>query len=539
MGGPQAIFRILEIGRKNWGWGVGLAIVSLLWNLAAGLHYLSGDPNCDGIAYHLVTPKVWLQEGRSVVILHQAWTSFPSLIETLFGVGMALSSIRIVGLIGVVFYGLFLLQIHGLFRRFGASVQVSDWALLVVAASPIFSGQILEGYVDLPMACLALAGLRIMAVEGVDERNKVVLLGSVCGMLMATKYHGIFATVGFALALLAGEKTIYSVIKKWIVMGALCAVIAGFWYMRNWVTVGSPIYPPTMGLDKVFETPYFPQESIELVKRHFDERCFGYGTQIHHLLSLPYLFTFFPGRFEAAGGIGLAPLCFLPFAVVVLGRSALGQSSLIWCGWMTLTWFYTAQNGRYALPVISVVMIFMAVGWEHIRATIRESRLLSLLLIGLVIPSVLTGCYQQWHTRRGQISSINNEDSNEAWKKNIPHLDAIRAINKLNDIGQILVLNRWFPNLYIRHPVVKARGGFGEKPYQGVANEEELLARLNDYSITHILDTKEGKQNFIIPPVNTLEWTLLYEDSGARVYRVKSLNHHKRSIQSCLWNPDP
>jgi hypothetical protein len=69
-----------------------------------------------------------------------------------------------------------------------------------------------------------------------------VALGAAAGMVVGTKYTGL------VLVALAGVVYFRSLRKNWSLKGALGAammtmLLGGFWYVRNWVVWGDPLYP--------------------------------------------------------------------------------------------------------------------------------------------------------------------------------------------------------------------------------------------------------------------------------------------------------
>src|SRR6266446_3833042 len=254
------------VASKPWLWEFGIrihkipaAIVAAVLLLTAfgGLAEPVGDWGIDGVAYHYVGPKVWLREGIIRPIPDNAPTSYPSLVEVVFGALRAFGGERAPVFSAVWTLAFFLAVTVALGLRCGLSTRGAWWvAALTATMGALYQGTH-SGFVDAVYAAFILAGIRI----GFDasEKKHFLAFGFFCGIAMATKYPALVSLPALVLcAAWRGKdwKKLQMISSACIATAAAC-VVAPPMYLRNWILLGSPIYPPPAGAANFLHVKYY------------------------------------------------------------------------------------------------------------------------------------------------------------------------------------------------------------------------------------------------------------------------------------------
>ncbi len=330
-----------------WHWGIGTVVAVLTFLLLFGVHGVSegavlrlfscGRANCvtctvlvicflggfakpvgdignDTISYHLLGPKSWSVEGRIRPVLDHSHTAMPATVETLFGAGMVLSNDPAPGVIDSFFFALLLVQVAGSARKMGGSANASSLAVLLAATMPAIVDFSNNGFVDLAYACFVLASMRVMVwpSEGVGGD---VLAGAFAGISIGTKYTGlIFAGIATLVRWLRVRNSGRGIGA--VVFPVAAGLVGCAWYARNWVVLGSPVYPRPAALSGLYHSATFPAAAVHGFQEYIIGRGKGIGRGLGYFLALPVTFTYFTAAFHGAGGIGLAPLGLAPAGVL-------------------------------------------------------------------------------------------------------------------------------------------------------------------------------------------------------------------------------
>ena len=148
---------------------------------------------------------------------------------------------------------------------------------------------------------------------------------------MSTKYTGLFAVPALAVCCAfvvvnRGElnRTI-GIRNLWLGL-AIAAALASPFYLRNWILLGCPIYPPPPGYAPFCSPKYFPRQAIEQFHNYIYRRGAGLGHDSLAFLKLPFNLTYHTANFHGAGGIGLCPLALAPFGVIATRRNIFAKA---------------------------------------------------------------------------------------------------------------------------------------------------------------------------------------------------------------------
>jgi hypothetical protein len=473
----------------------------------------AGDIGNDTISYHLLGPKSWCEEGRIRPVLDHSHTAMPATVETLFGAGMVLSNDRAPGVIDSFFFALLLIQVAGLARKLGGSEKAVGLAVVLAATMPAIVDFSNNGFVDLAYACFVLASMRavVWPSKGVGGD---VLGGTFAGISIGTKYTGL---------IFAGIATLVRWLRlpgsgRW--SGAvLFPIVAGLvgcaWYLRNWVVLGSPVYPIPAALGGIFHSPAFPAAAVAGFQEYILGRGKGVGPGLGYFLALPVTFTYFTAAFHGAGGIGLAPLGFAPLGIYEVRRER-GLRSLIGiCFMFTLAWFVTQQESRFLIPVVCVVAALAGVGAETALRQTARTKLLAWSILGIsIVYGGLIILHDEWPRLtwlRGPTAELNRQ------KALVPYYSAFGYLNDTTEVRRVLILDKLVPTYYLSKPYVKILGPYGETPVPGVTSELEALRQSGSMGITNVLEVEPKATPMTEAGCGPLK--IVFSSADARVYR--------------------
>lgn len=355
-----------------------VAALALAWRFALAIRLPVLD--YDGFSYHLVTVDVWLQSGEIGRVPQRIWSDgYPANGELLTLWLMTFGRTDwLAGLSGLLPLPLAALSVTGLARRLGAARQWAAVAGLVFILLPAVIVLANTTYVDnLVAADLAAAwflGLAAFSVPPGRRRSALlVMTGVAVGLAAGTKTSTLLPLGAFGLALVVaafaargdprtpGQGRLLAAVRTAVLVGIPAAVLGGYWYVKDFLVFGNPVWPFTIGPfngvgpigSLIVQTP--PQLAgmspwrqvaaswlgdFRAASYTYDTRIGGYG------LAWPVV--------VALGVVGVALLArsrrFLPIGAIVLpAATTLAVMPMPW--WPRLTLF---------VPVIAMALAALA-----------------------------------------------------------------------------------------------------------------------------------------------------------------------------------
>jgi hypothetical protein len=494
-----------------------------------GLAEPVGDIKMDRIAYHYLGPQVWLRDGIIHVIPDECHTGFPATVETLYGALIALGGIRAPELFSVTAFGLLLFVSYGFAMRLGLDRAGAWWAVALISAMPVVYRGSYGGFNDAIFSSFVLVSMWL-AFDAIEPRD-YILPGIFAGMAMGTKYTGIIAFILIVTLVLIFEWRWSArrdkVFAGIIVMAATAAVVAAPWYVRDWIAVGSPIYPPPPVLLHFFHVKYMSPATIDALAATIRQEGSGLGRDFRSFLLLPFHLTFHPANFlNGAGGVGVSLLALAPFGLVVRWTDRLVKILVCFIFLQVVAWFVTEQEARFLIHVYILLAIFAVYGW---RWVVEKSPRRGTWLSGVVVAcSILYGFTMILPARVDDVHAAFSRRFEEQRKiREIPYLESFRYLNA-EPSEKVLVPEPRVATFYLQKNYLKPVGRFGEQTIPEGNDWGQLAGRLSDYGITHILDVRLDNNDFRIPQGQS-NLSLVFEREDQRVYRVILSNTSKAS----------
>ncbi|RYG63093.1 hypothetical protein EON77_21365, partial [bacterium] len=195
----------------------------------------------DTLAYHLAVPKIWLAEGHIAPVSFIHHSRFPAAADSLFLLGLSFGGANGGGEIAAKGF-MFAAYVFGIFAIFGLARQrygaAAGWlGALAFAAVPMVMWEAGSAYIDLIHGLYAGLGLWLLADDS-EERAHPVVAALLIGLALGTKYTGLQAFgVALVLTFLGARR------KETLKFAAVALGLGAFWYVKNWVQAGNPVYP--------------------------------------------------------------------------------------------------------------------------------------------------------------------------------------------------------------------------------------------------------------------------------------------------------
>ena len=500
-----------------------LCLIALIVGMTGvvGLGEMTGDWANDTIAYHLLGPKVWLRNGVIRPVADNCHTAFPQTAETMYGALLAIGRNRAPRFSGFLTFGMLLLAAASLALRSGLKPSQAWWVAALIATMPaVYNGSV-DGFVDGIYASFVLAAIRV----GIDaERTRDwAVFGIFCGLAMGTKYTGILALPALIVcAVWIGNRLrrsgwLASLKGAVVAIGSAC-VVASPYYLRNWIFLGCPIYPPPPGFAGICSPRYLSSDAIAQFHAYIYQRGQGLGRGLAAFFLLPFNLTYHTSNFHGAGGIGLAPLAFAPIGLIA-GRKNPIVKMLAVLGFLLLViWFVTQQESRFLIPVYVIATILAVFGWQHaIQSRLPVSRILATAIVATSVSYGMFMLGKYWP--EGVRVVFSSKYAQVERNRNIPYLKSFEYLNTSPSVRRVLILDRSVTPYYLDKDYVQPEGRWGERTLPGAISSLQALGNARELGISHILDVNSEAGPFRVNE-HAQGLTLVVDSQNQRVYRV-------------------
>jgi hypothetical protein len=498
-----------------------IAIV-LLITAVGGLAEITGDWENDAIAYHLLGPKVWLRNGVIRPLPDTSTTAFPSTVENLFGLLFALGGNRAPGLFAVVSLVLVFVVVYSLARAADLGERRSWWSVAFIATMPAFYAGAHSGFIDVPFAMFILAAARI-GLEA-ERDSDFLVFGLFCGFALGTKYTALTSLPALVLCAVLAKfwREAHASISAWrpAVLALLAAAAVSCpYYVRNWVLLGFPIYPPPPVVANLVPVKYMSPAALHAFYEFLYKRNSAFGKSLSAFFLLPYNLTYYTSLFNGAGGIGLTALAFGPFGLLAARRNAFAKALALVEFLLVTSWFLALQESRYLIPGYAMAAVIATLGWSYVESVKPP---LGRILCGAVIAcSVLYGLFMIGKGRRNDLHRAVSPSFAEAQREErIPYRMSFEYLNSQRAVRRVLVLDRSVPVYYLNKDYLKPFGQWGEQTLPGVRDAKQALGEINTLGISHVMDVRSSMSDFQVPE-HMAGLKIVFQAENQRVYRVE------------------
>ncbi len=353
--------------------------------------------------YHLRGPTFWLERGRIDWPFKDLPYHYPQGMEVLFALGLAVGSTRMPQLLH------FLTTLTTLWGV--TSFARGRWGRDVALLAGLFYWSIPEVHylATIPFVDLAWTGAETLAVlafvDSLDEpgpRNRLrqwALVGILVGWAAAIKYTALWTALFLGLGLIWASLTAKAPRRERYALQATAVyaipvlALAGFWYIKNWLRFGNPIYPFVWGGRGL--APADAQTWMAFLHR------FGPSRSVWRFLWLPWdifmtqhIPSMCPGLFPYP--IALVPILF----VSRRWNRAATIFSAFFLAYLT-AWYWTGTlQLRFVLAPITLTCLPAAQGGSEV---LRCRTLLATIASILLFLALVLGIGLQWQALAAHI----------------------------------------------------------------------------------------------------------------------------------------
>jgi len=393
------------------------AVVALVAVLGTSLFLtifgaLTPPHHWDALTYHLAAPRYFLETGWIRPIPEIEWSNLPLTAELLYGVGLAFGSETFSQLLHVAFGTITAVALWGFTRS--RVDRLTAWiALAVFVATPQVQMWARIANIDLALACFVFLAI-VAALHAGDApvdagdsqadawltgcRRWLILAGIFAGLALGSKYQAVTAIAPLGLLILAdawrrhrtADRRIRKAVDDTLAFGAVAALVASPWYIKNLILLGNPVWP------LVYGGKAFSGSALELMNYYAHSMILSPRT-IEGYLMLP-LRAYEIGDYELSPGVIPSPLFLLVPLVFVVPLARRFWRELLFLilvsAGFTVGWALGFQELRYLLPVCAplsfVVSLLLRDAWNRrwlrpaVHVTLLGTAISSLLFIGFL-----------------------------------------------------------------------------------------------------------------------------------------------------------
>lgn len=311
----------------------------------------------DALAYHVEIPHYWLQHGRINDPFFNYAAFYPLGVEMLFAQGLALQGGATASAEHGIIAVLATLATYGLARELGAkrtSAGVIGAALFTLQG--IFTWDATSTFVEMGFTFYGIVAVWwAVRYARSPSRLSAALVGLAAGAAAAAKNVGLLVDVvvlaPFAVVALRCRRR-----SDLVVAAAGVVVLGSYWYIRNWIVAGNPVYPLVFGGKYV--TPYFSDYL-------HGSATIDPGTRSViplRILILPLDLLLYGNRFDRGQYTGVAIFVLAALGVWMLRRNrtvlAVAAAAFVYI----FVWWYLIPQVRYLFPALAVLSALAGAG---------------------------------------------------------------------------------------------------------------------------------------------------------------------------------
>ena len=354
-------------GRASGRWASLGCVPLVVLALCVVFSALAPPSDYDGLLYHLVAPRAYLQAGSFVYVPHNFSANLPMFGEMLFAVGLAGGSDRAPQLVHAGAGALAVALTWTLARRLLPG-RAAWWAALGVAGTPLVPFLATRAYIDL-FTVAFVTSATLLIVVWLEKRHTalLVLAGVLLGFAISSKYSALTVALplGFVVLLAALRSGPRFALQSALAIGGAALVAALPWTVRQLALLGNPVWPMYFGgrdwdAARVEQLTYFVSQ-------------YGSGHTPRDWLLLPL------NVFRESWRFGHVPWSFPPLLAIAA----------------PLAVFDRRAGVRWLLLAATLTALLWARGWQDLRYLLSIYPLLAVLGVA-GLRAALPGRWGEW-----------------------------------------------------------------------------------------------------------------------------------------------
>lgn len=337
----------------------------------------------DAIAYHLPEAKEIAVHGIRVLwVVGSFFGNLPILMETLYASLYVVCGFTVINLTHYFILIAALFFVYD-FMRLAFNKKAAMLSILGIFTIYELFVDATSAYIDAAMIAYEIVGF-LLLILWMQNKNKVFLLisGALYGLAAAIKYNALYGLVIACLLLLvhslskkAGFKEI---IKNILLFSLAIFIMAGFWYIKNFLLYGNPTYPFYFGHVGYTDQRYM--DTINTIK------LFSVDRSLLNFVTLP--FHFFLSSYHLSS---LLVFFFWPVLLIFSFKKIKENAFLMFASLYVLiylmVWFFFATHQiRFVLVPIIMLFMFFGVQFEiFLREVLSIINYKILIVVGLAV----------------------------------------------------------------------------------------------------------------------------------------------------------
>jgi hypothetical protein len=181
-------------------------------------------------------------------------------------------------------------------------------------------------------------------------------------------------------------------------------------------------------------------------------------------------------------------------------------------------WFITMQESRYLIHFCAISAAFAVLGWQFVIShTGQRGKILCATVVAI---SLAYGMFMISKSELPGLHAVFSPRFARQWRQNnVPYVESFDFLNRSPEVTRLLILDRSVLPYYSDKGYIKPLGQWGEQVYPDVATPAQILQKLAELHVSHVLDVQSTVSGFCVP-ANYPGLQLVFEGPGQRVYKV-------------------
>jgi len=438
----------------------------------------------DSLGIHLYLAKLFVKNASVAPSLYDLTSYRPLLMTVLYATGLFFQNVAIAKLFHWFCGVLLILALSIKVDEVTKNRKLALFMGLMLWLTPTLMNQITTTYIDAGVSLFIFLGYCVV-IDGFDELKKANFFygGLLIGLAVAIRSLALGAFL--ALMVMLGLRLLQRGSRKRVMIAGVCLAFgvlltSGYWFLRDWIYTGNPVYPYLGSL--------FGNEELSYLTRLYFQ-VMGPPKSLGAFLMIPWNITFKPEDFDYHHWIGPFYLSVLPAAGYAAFKIKKARTHLLFIFLSMIIWYFTGQEIRYLLPVFPVYLIVVAMGVSDLANVFSEMRrgtYLAKVASCLAIISLLS--LTAYHYRYQFLPVFRIWSSGEYLRKTERTIPVADWVNE-NLPPNARILSLVEPHLfYFDREVILDVEFHIRTHYKDQSSSAAIAAILKEKGITHILD---------------------------------------------------
>jgi len=489
-----ALWRPFVVPEIKWSlWNVLGAGILLLFLVAQMPFVVAPEISTDAIAYHLLIPKMYLQQGNVYHLPLFVEAYYPSLAEYNYLPLLVLSD----EIVCKTFHFWITIAVLVLLAHIVKRAHPGNYSLLLAPAlflsMPVTAIHMGWAWNDFLYTLFILLSLYFLISYHAGEKKQardLLIAGVLVGLASWTKYTFVLFFFTSLLLLLFGWRRWRWNVRHYLYFFLGIAVFSPFWILQNWMFTENPFYP---FLNKLFQSPYWTETAdryFHNALRRWEIADWNWSTYF----TFPIHITLKPRLVDIQTGI--LPLVFIPLLFLKATNKVVAflKWYVVAC---VFVWLFIHTENRSILTVFAVLFCIASIGLEQIR---WSSKKLQYLFAAGIIAATATNFYYTSLTTYYLFDPIRyflgRETAAEYRSRLSESQRTFDYLNSIADAKRVVLVSIHVPYYLNRACLFSS---FSDPPIAevlstGVKNIPDLVRKFRQMQITHIVINRDAYQ---------------------------------------------